>query len=791
MLISYGTRASDAHPQTFDQSWPAIVSWIYNFPRVQCDDKDGPYIVLAAFNAHPPGHVHGKHDGPPCHSAAPHRHLSTLYASYGVPLDFDKGLVTAEIIANTLRGYAYVAYTTASHKTGAERWRVLAPVAAPMDAATHRATWEQLSAAFPGGADVAAKDASRLSYLPGACAFPADARIFHADGALFQPAPVIVPAAVALAPHGDGPVPGWAGPTDDETLLAVACSLRMRPDERFGQPIHFAMLWTANEQWLNDPLRPQFHPTQDDSGKGRSWNATNADMALAGELAFFTGSDRERMARLMRTSGLATIRAGDDDWSERKVYLAVDHAISNAKRWHFMEKPQKVEQLAVTIAYTDPATGTGVTSEGVLVPPSSPTAMEAALANAPMDGLNDYWSYNPDGRFIYRPTGKLTVATTVDNVIGKDARMTLYASRAVHTMAWAPGMDERFQMRDLDKTNTRAAETWCYNQFTPMPPADIAGDVTPWLKLWEHCYPETMQHAIRWMADRRQNPGRKCSHGLVMGSRHHGMGKDTLLLPLQAAVGAANFNVISPDNIFDPFDPWKKSIVLIVEESRDMDAGTRYAFYEKCKILLAAPPLFLQCNEKHLAQQQVQNVLGVIFTTNHEVDALHIPPDDRRHFCMWSDAEPWTTEQFQALYSWLYGPEQGLEKVAHYLDTLDLSDWRRDERPPKTSWWHTLVSAGQPEEDTQFADALEKLSRPDWVTLDMVAAVDTGLAGWLKMPGNRRKIARHMAGAGYAPLLNPNDTSRGRWHLNGGLTTVYARKDTDRKALLHKFGAVP
>jgi hypothetical protein len=167
-VISLGRNASDAYPQRTQCTWSEFVAWLYQHPR-HTGQKDGSYVVLADFNG-------GR------------RALDSLIASYGVPLDFDNGQVDEAVIRAAMNGYAFVAYTTASHKPGAERWRLFVPVAAPMTAAEHYSTWQMLSDAFPGGADRAAKDPTRLSYLPGACLVPEDARIIHAVGALLQPA---------------------------------------------------------------------------------------------------------------------------------------------------------------------------------------------------------------------------------------------------------------------------------------------------------------------------------------------------------------------------------------------------------------------------------------------------------------------------------------------------------------------------------------------------------------------------------------------------------------------------
>jgi len=760
LLVSTGEHAADAHPTTHSVAWPALVEWLYSYHsvRTQSAEKDGRYICLAGFRPHAAGHVHGK-NGPPCNSVVPFRSLGTLDASYGVPLDFDNGQVNAAVIGAALEGFAFVAYSTHGHQPGAERWRVFVPVSAPMDEATHRATWEMLSSFFPGGADPAAKDASRLSYLPGKCLVPEAAGIFHADGALFQPIPVAPVTNSGLTVQTDGPLPGWAGPSDDETLLSVAMTARLRPDERLGGPIHFAMLWTANEAWLSEKF-----PSR---GNGQPWDFTQADMALSGELAYFTGSNRSRMEDLMRRSGLAAVRGRDEDWSSRKVLLAVDRAISNAKQWHFMTKEADAPRVVATAA-------------------------EADIANVNPASLNDYFAYHLTGEFIYRPTGDLHPATVLDNVIGKDARMVLYASAAVHRMTWAPGYPERFRVCELDPTDHKAAQSWLYNRYQPPRAHDRAGDVSPWLDLVRKLYPEDVDHIVNYFADAVQFPQHKCNHALVFGSGIHGIGKDTLLAPLRHAVGHRNFIVIKPSDLVSQYNPWVASRVVQISESRDLGEGhagiSRYELYERCKDYAAAPPTTLLCNDKYVKQHQVLNVVRVIVTTNHATDGLYIHPEDRRHYCAWSDAEKMDEDEATALWEWYAAG--GMDYVANYLATLDLDarGWNRSAPPTQTAWWHQLVEGGRPAEDDRFSDALDKLGKPDWVTLPMIAgAAGLELAGWIAAPGNKRKVEREMDIAGYRRFPNPHEEKKGRWYVGGQRVVVYRRKDVVIKDLLQKF----
>lgn len=792
ILISLGGNASDAHPKRIATTWQEFSAWLHQIPRSPAGLTPAEYAYLCQFPSKSPEgqRIHADKSGPYAVLAdhgGNRRALDTMLGSYGVPLDFDTGWVTAEIIDATLAGYAYVRYTTYAHlwQPGAERWRVFVPTSQAMDAAQHRATWTSLSALFGGAADIAAKDASRLSYLPGKCLYPEHARIATIDGTFFPPTQATAPTPPVLQPRSDGPVPGWAGPLNDDELLTIACTLRLRPDEKFGGPIHFLMLWTANEQWLAEHFPPS------PSEAGQPYSRTQADMALAGELSFFTGSDRARMEALMLRSGLAR---QDDDWRERKVPRAVLRAIENAKSWYWMRKDVPppppppmdgpVTQMTVDI--------------GLDVPPPPPppnpplTALQAVLANVSLHSIEDFFCYHPTGQFIYRPTGILTTATTVDNVIGKDARIALYSSRPVHKMTWAPGHPERFQVGSIDPTDERGKEAWLYNTYQPPRTPVTVGDPTPWLELIRSRYPDDLDHIVHYCADAVQFPQHKCNHALVLGSGVHGVGKDTMLAPVRHAVGERNYWSIKPNDVVGAYNPFLKSVVLQISESRDLGEGahgvSRYDLYERTKDLWAAPPKMLTCNDKYIAQHPVLNVCRGIMTTNHLIDGIYLPPEDRRHYCAWSDAEKLSEDESNAIWEWYAAG--GLDIVANYLATLDLTavGWNRTAPPPQTAWWHMLVEGGKPAEDERFNDALDKLGRPDWLTLAMVAGAGSELAGWMGAPGNKRKVEREMDKAGYRKFPNPHD-KRGRWFLDGARVPVYRRMDVRASDLLKRFNA--
>ena len=66
--------------------------------------------------------------------------------------------------------------------------------------------------------------------------------------------------------------------------------------------------------------------------------------------------------------------------------------------------------------------------------------------------------------------------------------------------------------------------------------------------------PKTPSDITNWLAHRVQHPGEKTNHALVLGGGQ-GIGKDTILQPVKMAVGAWNFQDISPDQSAGALQP--------------------------------------------------------------------------------------------------------------------------------------------------------------------------------------------------------------------------------------------
>jgi hypothetical protein len=354
----------------------------------------------------------------------------------------------------------------------------------------------------------------------------------------------------------------------------------------------------------------------------------------------------------------------------------------------------------------------------------------------------------------------------------------------VDQVVWAPGEPEIVLDRVLRTTGWRSQPgARCFNRYDP--PAITLGDpaqATPWIELVRKLYSEPdADHIIRWLAFKVQNPGVKLNHALVLGGSQ-GIGKDTILEPVRAAVGDNNYKNITPTHLTGIFNSFVMSVVLQVDEARDLGENTRlnrFSFYEHSKTYIATPPKSIPFNEKFQRLTYVFNVVGLVYTTNHRFDGLYLPANDRRHYVAWSELtkDAFATDYWTTLWRWFDTGGNG--HVAAYLRSLDLTGFDPKAPPPQTVAMWQIVNASAAPEANELADAIDELNKDrkdgsKLCTLRMIIATTKGAAmEWLLDRKLRRALPHRMAEADYIPVRNP-DAKDGLWLINGTRQVIYA-----------------
>jgi hypothetical protein len=363
-----------------------------------------------------------------------------------------------------------------------------------------------------------------------------------------------------------------------------------------------------------------------------------------------------------------------------------------------------------------------------------------------------------------------------------NANAWLDQNRAVEQMTWAPGEPQVVDDR-LISDGGWMPRPGCrvFNLYRP--PLRQNGDASkalPWLDHVQKVYPDDADHLVAWLAHRVQRPAEKINHAIVMGGPQ-GVGKDTILEPVKAAIGPWNFSEVSPQHMLGRFNGFLKSVILRVSEARDLGDVDRFAFYDHMKTYTAAPPDVLRVDEKHRNEYSIFNVCGVIITTNHKTDGIYLPVDDRRHYVAWSDLqrEEFSPDYWTHLYAWYAAG--GIAHVVEYLRQFDLSSFDPKAPPPKTPAFWDIVSANQAPEEAELSDALEALGWPNVVTVSMAAeyASETFREHLLDRR-NSRRIPHRFEECGYVQVRN--DSARdGLFKVRSRRCVIYAKKTLSRR----------
>jgi hypothetical protein len=419
-------------------------------------------------------------------------------------------------------------------------------------------------------------------------------------------------------------------------------------------------------------------------------------------------------------------------------------------------------------------------------PPAEPDSQwdsVDASGNDPVT-LSDFYAEMQSHRYIYQPTGDLWPASSVDARIPPvpAGDKTILASRwiatnrAVEQMTWEPGAPKIIKDRlTFEGGWIEHPGASVFNLYRG--PTIEPGDPTKaqvWIDHIYKVYPDDADHIIKWLTHRRQRPGEKINHAIVLGGKP-GIGKDTIIEPVTRAVGTWNCSEISPQALLGRFNSFTKSVILRISEGRDLGDVDRYAFYERSKVFIAAPPETLRVDEKNKREYNIPNVCGVVITTNHLMDGIYLPADDRRHFVAWSprSKEEFPADYFRNMYSWYDSGGDG--HVAAFLDRLDISGFDPKAPPPRTPAFWAVVDAGRAPEDAELADVLDHLGEPDAVTKSrLITAAEGGLKEWLLDRKTRRAMPHRMEKCGYVPIRN-DDADDGLWKVHKRREVVYGK----------------
>lgn len=252
--------------------------------------------------------------------------------------------------------------------------------------------------------------------------------------------------------------------------------------------------------------------------------------------------------------------------------------------------------------------------------------------------------------------------------------------QVVQSITYRPGA-ERFVDENLPGLVGRCVNLWKPSTIT-LPQHVSDADVQPWLDHVAFVIPDEGERTIvlNWLAWVIQHQGEKPNWAVVIGSTAEGVGKDLMMQPVRAALGADNVREIGPDDIASGYTDFLVGTRLLIVE--EMQMHERKALMNRLKPIIAAPPYTARINIKFVPQYEIPNLVAAVFFTNME-NALAIGPYDRRYFVTWNDKTPRPASYYAELAAWYEGG--GAAAAAAWLLKRDLSGFNAKGRAPDSA----------------------------------------------------------------------------------------------------------
>jgi len=508
----------------------------------------------------------------------------------------------------------------------------------------------------------------------------------------------------------EGPVEGWAGPTDDEQLINVALRSSSAASA-FGNRASFRDLWERNEDVL-----ARVYPEA--GGKSRPYDESTADAALAQHLAFWTGNDCERIRRLMQRSALVR-----DKW-ERADYLprTILRACSLQKTW------ATGWTQSTTVPAATPAAGATPDAEPVLVAGAQfmPVDMQREYFRGCVYVCEDHRILVPGGRLL-KPEqfrvmfgGYTFPMDTANEKVTRNAWEVFSESQAVRF----PKADGACFRPDLEPgaivENDGVSRV---NIYWPVEVRREAGDVGPFLRHLAKVIPNERDQAIllAYMAACVQYKGVKFQWAPFLQGAE-GNGKTLFTRCVAYAVGDRYSHFPKAQEIASKFNDWMFGTIFIGVEDI-------YVPDSKADVWEALKPMITSDRLEIEGKGGKKVTLGVccnfLINSNHK-DGLRKTRNDRRiapfFTAQQTDADlardGMTGTYFVDLYDWLKGTGRfagaapGYAHVAEFLQTYaipdELNPAKDCHRAPVTSSTEAAIAAGLGSIEQEIIEAIEQ-----------------------------------------------------------------------------------
>ena len=266
---------------------------------------------------------------------------------------------------------------------------------------------------------------------------------------------------------------------------------------------------------------------------------------------------------------------------------------------------------------------------------------------------------------------------------GPKAAHNVLANRAdlrlANGVTYAPGKSAAI----VDAEDENGQIVPCVNTWEPSKYSAVAGEPLTWLRVVHHVLHEKdyREWFLNWLAYIVQNPA-TCVPTIPLIVSGQGVGKDTMLLPVQRFLGKKNCGVVNSAQIMGQFNEFLCRRLLVLQETK-FDGGGQA--YNRIKDWTGDQTGWVEINAKFMNPYSIKFAGVFIAFSNDEGAIKGIDPDDRRFGPFITDADKLETIGFNHSDHKNLADRNEIGRVRHFLENRDLSNFSPFYLPADTS----------------------------------------------------------------------------------------------------------
>lgn len=568
----------------------------------------------------------------------------------------------------------------------------------------------------------------------------------------------------------ESPVPEWNGPIDDEELIRRML-MSKSSKSIFGNGVNFEDLWNNNEQKLAET-----YPPNDSSSD--IYNRSIVDAALAQHLAFWTGSNAERMLGLMMRSQLVRDKWDRDDYLTRTIR----NACKLCKEWLKDAHTEKPKVFYETPKNLELRKGELISGNTILSPVEQQELYKGHCYICDENKILIPGGYVLDREQYNVMFGGFTyVLDSLNCKTTKNAWEAFTNSRVLrHTKVQSSCFRPDLIPGEIVERDGESL----VNTYWPIPRKRISGDVSLFQGHLQKLFPKDEEILTSYLAALLQYLGYKFKWCPVIQGVE-GNGKTLLNRIMMALIGRRYCQSPRADQITSKFNDWQNRTIFAPIEDIYND-GNQLEIIEIMKPMIDSD--FLMIEPKGGKKIMRDICCNYVITTNHK-DGLRKTRNDRRFAIFYTPQQSvddlkhygLDLDYFTSFFSWI-NKGDGLGIIYDYLMSYTIKKEYNPAlgtRAPITSSNESAIMQGLGRVEQEIQEAIDQDIpgfRYPWVSSIALDRLLDNIGAIRKIPPNRRRELMKSIGYDWHPALKDGRVSQVLVN-EGGRPRLYIRTD--------------